>query len=247
MRNDRLAAAMRQAGVSQVRLAAQVGVDPKTVERWISSGRTPHPRHRDAVAAVLERSASSLWDVEEAGPETLPAELVAMYPDRASVPRATWLGLLSTAEANVDVLVMSGTFFAQSQPRIAEMLTARAAAGVRVRMCFGHPDGSSVALRDREEGLGGAMAAKVRASLSYYRTLPATPGCEVRLHDSTLYNSLFRYDGDIVVNPHVYGQPASLNPAFQLRQVPGGVLFAHYVSSFQSVWDSATIWDGKAI
>lgn len=238
---------MRQAGVSQVRLASEIGVDPKTVERWISSGRTPHPRHRDAVAAVLERSPSSLWAVEDAGPETLPAELVAMYPDRASVPRATWLGLLNTAESNIDVLVMSGTFFAQSQPRIAEMLTERAAAGVQIRLCFGRPDGASVALRDQEEGLGGAMAAKVRASLSYYRALPAVPGCGVRLHDTTLYNSLFRYDDDIVVNPHVYGQPASLNPAFRLRQVPGGLLFGHYVQSFETVWDTATTWDGKVI
>lgn len=53
--------------------------------------------------------------------------------------------------------------------------------------------------------------------------------------------------GAVVVNPHVYGQPASLNPAFRLRQVPGGVLFGHYMQSFETVWDSATTWDGKAI
>ena len=41
---------MAQAGLSQVRLAAAVGVDPKTVERWVAQGRTPHPRHRVAVS-----------------------------------------------------------------------------------------------------------------------------------------------------------------------------------------------------
>lgn len=46
---------------------------------------------------------------------------------------------------------------------------------------------------------------------------------------------------------HVYGQPTSLNPAFLLRQAPGGVLFGHYVQSFESVWNTATTWDGKTI
>ena len=142
---------------------------------------------------------------------------------------------------------MSGTFYAQTQPRIAQMLAERAAAGVRIRLCFGNPDGASVMLRDREEGLGNAMASKVRASLSYYRDLPDLPGCEVRLHDTTLYNSLFRYDHEIVVNPHVYGQPASLNPVIRLRQLQGGVLFGHYLRSFETVWDTATTWDGKVL
>jgi hypothetical protein len=52
---------------------------------------------------------------------------------------------------------MSGTFYAQAQPRIGKELAAAAARGVRVRVCFGDPASDAVAVRDREEGLGGTL------------------------------------------------------------------------------------------
>ena len=42
------------------------------------------------------------------------------------------------------------------------------------------------------------------------------------LHSTTRYAALFRYDDEIIVNPHVYGEPASANPALHLRRLDGG-------------------------
>jgi hypothetical protein len=64
------------------------------------------------------------------------------------------------------VLVFSGTFFAQSNPQVVKMLAERAAQGARVRLCFGDPGGEAVAIRGREEGIGDALSAKIRASLT---------------------------------------------------------------------------------
>lgn len=75
--------------------------------------------------------------------------------------------------------------------------------------CFGDPAGRAVAVRGNEEGIGVALAAKIRASLTYYRPLVPEEGCEVRLHDTTLYNSLFP------VRRSVVGQSAYLRPARQ--------------------------------
>lgn len=168
--------------------------------------------------------------------------MIGTYQNRASVPRDMWLSLLQQADEQIDVLVFSGTFFAQSNPHVARMLADRAAAGVRVRLCFGLPDGHAVANRGREEGIGDTLAAKIRASLFYYRALPAVPGCEVRLHDTTLYNSLFRYDDTLLVNPHVYGQPASANPVLHLKWSGDGGWFDDYAHSFDAVWASARPW-----
>ena len=164
------------------------------------------------------------------------------YPNRASVPRETWLTLLREARARIDVLVFSGTFFAQSNPHVARMLGERAASGVRVRLCFGDPAGRAVAVRGCEEGLGDTLAAKIRASLTYYRPLLPEDGCEVRLHDTTLYNSLFRYDEDLLVNPHIFGQPASANPVFHLKRVDAHGWFDSYTGSFEAVWADARPW-----
>src|SRR6266571_6865333 len=138
----------------------------------------------------------------------------------------------------------SGTFYAQTQPRIAKMLAAAASGGVRVRLCFGDPASEAVTVRDREERIGGTLAAKIRSALTYYRSLADVDGCELRLHSTTLYASLFRYDDEILVNPHAYGEPASANPTFHLRRIDGGTIADHYMASFERVWETAVPWSG---
>ena len=90
---------------------------------------------------------------------------------------------LAAAAVAVDVLVFSGTFYAQTRPA-----------------------SDAVATCDREEGLGGTLAAKIRSALTYYRPTAAADGCQLRLDATTLYASLFRYDDD-------HGQPARLRRA----------------------------------
>lgn len=248
--NERLRTVMIQRKVTPEDLAASCEVDVKTVERWISLGRQPLRRHRWAVAQSLGVDESYLWPPEEddtPGQPTEQTELVAAFPNRASVPQKTWVRLLKSAQEHIDVLVFSGTFFAQTNPRVAAMLAERADAGVRVRLCFGDPSGKAVAVRDEEEGIGGTLSAKIRASLTYYRKLIGTPGCEVCLHDTTLYNSLLRFDDALLVNPHVWGQPASANPLFELRRLGDDGWFDHYVGSFDAVWETAKPWSPESI
>ena len=60
----------------------------------------------------------------------------------------------------------------------------------------------------------------------------------MRLHDTTLYNSIFRFDDDVLVNMHAYGAVASKSPVMHVRRIEGGRLFAHYMESFERVWNS---------
>jgi len=245
-RNERLRTLMHQKGVTLDELASACEVIPKSVERWISQDRIPHAKHRRATVRLLEVDEGYLWPGLEGKQSTSQApqtELLQMHQNRASVPREVWLSLLGSATESIDVLVFSGTFFAQTNPHVARMLKARAEAGAQVRLCFGNPKGNAVAIRGREEGIGETLAAKIRASLTYYRSLIDTPGCEVRLHDTTLYNSLFRYDDNLLVNPHIWGQPASANPVMQLRRMSSTGWFDHYQGSFEAVWKTAVNWD----
>lgn len=245
--NDRLRVSLVRSGVQRDELAECCGVDPKTVDRWISdSGRVPHPRYRWAAAQRLGVDESFLWPAVLARrPDSGMGELVELFRDRASIPRETWLQVMSGASASIDVLVMSGTFYSQVQPRISQALAARAEAGAHVRLCFGDPASEAVAIRDREERIGGTLAHKIRSSLCYYRDLVDIDGVEIRLHSTTLYASLFRYDDDLLANPHAYGEPASANPVMYLRRGgPGGVV-DHWMSSFERVWESSRLWTGE--
>jgi hypothetical protein len=53
--------AILASGMEPTQLARKVGVDPKSVERWITKGRVPHPRHRWKACQILEREESELW------------------------------------------------------------------------------------------------------------------------------------------------------------------------------------------
>jgi hypothetical protein len=227
------------------------GVDAKTAERWIIPGRVPHRSHRWAAARRLGCEESYLWpDIRRSAAhraEASQSELVRLYPDRASVPREVWLRMMTDACEHIDVLVFSGTFYAQTQPRVASMLADAAGRGTEVRLCFGDPASDAVATRDREEGLAGTLAHKIRSALTYYRRLAGVDGCQMRLHSTTLYMSLFRYDDEIMANPHAYGEPASANPTLHLRRLDGGQIAGHYLTCFERVWDTAKPWYGEEV
>ncbi|KPI17650.1 hypothetical protein OK074_1671 [Actinobacteria bacterium OK074] len=233
-----------QRGLTVDEVAEACSVDPKTASRRLG-GRVPHRRHRWTVASLLRVDETYLWPQAAQRTSQLGsphAEPVDTYPNRASVPRDVWLSLLLDAMKQVDVLVFSGTFFAQTNPHIARMLQERAQADVRVRLCFGDPDGNAVRTRGQEEGIGNTLAAKIRAPLTYYRDLVDSPSCEVRLHDTTLYTSIFRCDDHLMANPHIWGRPASANPLLHLRRTNDGEWFERYSESFEAVWTTARPW-----
>ena len=240
---------MLRRGCTPGRLALTCEVSPKTVERWINAGRLPHRETRWRIAQTLDLDEVYLWPellnepTTEERIDSVESELVQVYPDRASVPRDVWLKLVGSAQRHIDVLVFAGTFLANVNPRITDMLAERAAAGVKVRLCWGDPNSQAVDIRDREEGLRGTLAHKIRAALTYYRPLVSTPGCEVRLHRAGVYASLFRFDDLMLANPHIWGAPASANPVLQLRRIEGSTWFDGYRRSFDAVWDTASSLD----
>jgi hypothetical protein len=112
--------------------------------------------------------------------------------------------------------------------------------GTKVRLTLGDPDSEAVRRRGEEEGIGDGLAARVRLGLLYLREAIGAPGVELRFHATTLYNSLYRFDDDLLVNAHVYGAPAAHSPVLHLRRLPGGQLVNHYQASFERVWEQAS-------
>lgn len=245
MANERLRSTLLQRGISYDALAEHLGVDPKTVERWVR-GRAPYRRHRYAIAKLLGVEEVYLW------PDALPREQVAaasesevvnIYPHRSEVPRDVWGRLFSEAEEEIGVLVYAGLFLSEDSG-VQRTFLDKAKSGVRIRILLGDPASPVVAERGEDEGVGEAMAAKVRNALVLYKPLRTVDGTEFRFHRTVLYNSIYRADDNLLVNTHIYGLTAAHAPVWHLRKVPGGELVNAYLDSFERVWESGTPIEG---
>ena len=150
---------MLQRGVTPTKLAEHVGVDPKTVERWIVKGREPYRRHRYTIAAFLGMEEVYLWPDALTRDEVAAAsqsEIVTVYPHRSEVPRDVLGRFFAEAETEIGVLVYAGLFLSEDSGSNGRLPT-------RPRPVFGSGccsvtrRVSEVAERGEDEGVGDAM------------------------------------------------------------------------------------------
>ena len=236
--NDPLRRALTEARLRETDVATALSVDPKTVQRWLA-GRIPHPRHRWAVADLLRLDERELWPDQDGFGGPTCREIKASYPHRSAVPRETWRQLFANAEHDISILVYAALFLAEDV-ELVRLLADKARAGVSVRLLLADPDSSQVAERGAEEGIGAAVAARVRNALALFRPLLETEGVEARQHETVLYNSIFRADDEMLINPQVHGIAAAYAPILHLRHLQPGGMFATYADSFERVWAEAS-------
>ncbi|MGW5971009.1 XRE family transcriptional regulator [Streptomyces sp. NPDC055186] len=240
MPNERLRSALLARGMTVQSLADEIQVNAKTVERWITQSKVPYRRHQYAAAAALKVDVTTLWEDDrnvDSTADLTKAEISTVYPHRHMVPPGLWREIFERSQKSLDVLVYSGLFLSED-PLFHALLKAKVEAGVRVRLLLGDPDCAAVRQRGEDEGHR-IMDGKIRNALLLYRPLiKSHPEIALRLHDSTLYNSIYRSDDEMLVNPHVYGIGAYMAPVLHLRRLPGG-LFDTYANSIEHTWENA--------
>ncbi|WP_370948170.1 hypothetical protein AB5J62_14110 [Amycolatopsis sp. cg5] len=175
--------------------------------------------------------------VDEERPRGVPGELVALYPHRSDTPKSLWLDLLSGASESIDLFANASLFLPEDNPTAIEILKKKARSGVKIRILLGDPDTEAMVLRGKEERLFDAIPGRIKMALAYYRPLVGIEGIEFRLHATSLYNSIFRYDDQMLVNQHIYGTYGYIAPILHLRKVAGADFFDTYMKSFELVWN----------
>src|SRR5215471_3725628 len=143
--NETLCHALFQAGLTEVHVAARLGVDTKTVRRWIAGRALPYRRHRWALAALLSTAEADLWPQLRSA-QSRPEELVAIYPYLGTVPREVWLRLFGSAQHEISLLDHGGGPLAADRD-VVRALAEKVRAGVMVRICLAEPDDAGVSVR----------------------------------------------------------------------------------------------------
>ncbi|MFP8887546.1 MULTISPECIES: helix-turn-helix domain-containing protein [Streptomyces] len=233
---------MAAGGWTYATLAAKAEVDPKSVERWVNLGRTPRRTTAMLAAEALGEDVHALWPAlrQARSARAISPELMALYDQRADVPVSAFTDMLTQAREHIDVLVYAAVFLHEAYPRLNDLLRERAAEGCTVRIAIGDADSENVQQRGREEKFGHGIESRCRLALMHYRPLVGVPGIEIRTHGTTLYNSLYRADDQMLVNAHVWGVNAYGAPVWHLRRHDNGKVFGTYAQSFDAVWATAT-------
>jgi transcriptional regulator with XRE-family HTH domain len=240
VRNERLRAAMADAQVTVDDVAAATEVDPKTVQRWLS-GRRPYSRHRWRVAKLLGDDEQYLWppdatmDAEAACTE----EIVAAYPHRALLPPASWWRMFEGASERIDLLGYAMLHLPDQHPDLMRLLDDKGVHGCKIRIALADPEAPTVVQRDDEERLEEGLLHRIRTSIKYYGELGDAAGVELRLHGTPLYNSVFRFDNEMLVTPHLYRLPGSKAPLLHLRRRNPGGMFDTFADHFDRVWNES--------
>lgn len=234
----RLEAALLAAGLAADEVARQLEVDPRTVRHWLA-GRTPYPRHQGQLAQLLGQDARTLWPHDEdrgnAG-----EELVALYAHRADVPAAAWRSRLDVARSQIDLLAYAMLFLIEMHPGLVSTLKHKGSEGCAVRIAVVDPRSPQAAERDAEEQLAEGLLARIRTSMRYLSPLHGCAGVELRQHRTPMYNSIFRFDDEMFVTPHVYRMPGYFAPLLHLRRQASDGIFESLSGHFDRIWQDST-------
>src|ERR1700690_1396854 len=168
MPNERLRATLIDSEYGERSLAEELGLDPKSVQRWITRDITPRRAAAHRAAKLLGVPAAWLWPELETDRESASqAEIVTLYPHRSEVPRRLWLDLLASATERVWLYAHASLFLAEDNPESIDIIRSKAAAGVDVRILMADPDSPECTKRGVEERLFDAIPARVRMALAY--------------------------------------------------------------------------------
>jgi hypothetical protein len=237
MANDRLRAAMAAARLDIETVAAHVGVDPKTVQRWLM-GRMPHARHRWILVDLLGEQEELLWPDRGSATGGAPhtAEIVAAWAHRADAPLALWSRLLQRASSQIDLLGYAILFLPEQHPDLPDLLAERCAAGLKVRVALADPTSAEVARRDELERLGSTLPARIRTTVQLLAEVRDVAGVELRYHSIPLYNAIYRFDEQMLVTPYLVGAHGFQHPLLHLRRRSATGIFQAFADQFEAIW-----------
>ncbi|MBB5120054.1 helix-turn-helix domain-containing protein [Streptomyces eurocidicus] len=242
--NTALRSAMADAGLSSRQLALRVGVSGKTVERWISDPElTPHPRNRHDVCAALGVDEDMLWPkaVKERIKAGTDREIVRSYPYRSACPSTVWGDLVDAAEEELLFAGFTNYFLWLDQPDFVGTLRRKLKQGCRVRFLLGDPAGEVTRQREQIEDVALQVSTRIRITLEHLEKLGPAENLETRFSappDATNHVSLsvFRFDDQALVTPHLARLVGHDSPLLHLRRHGEGGMFSRFAEHGEELW-----------
>ncbi|MEW2413365.1 XRE family transcriptional regulator [Streptomyces sp. NPDC046866] len=224
------------------------------MERWIADGAlTPHARNRHDTCRVLGVDEEMIW------PEAVTArvkvgsdrELVSSYPYRSACPSTVWARLADGAARDMFLGGYTNYFFWTQVPDFAGLVRRKAESGCRVRFLVGDPDGDVTRRREEVEAAALTVSTRIGITLEHLARLGPVEGLEVRFSAASdamnhVGLSVFRFDHDALVTPHLARGIGHDSPLLHLRRQGEGGMFDRFSAHAEELWNRGRdVWGAE--
>jgi transcriptional regulator with XRE-family HTH domain len=239
---------MEAAHFTPRKLAARVGVTPKTVQRWLSDeSLIPHQRNQDDVCAALGVDVQMIWPKAVRGTVKTghDREVFAAYPYRSACPTSVWGKLISDSKEDIFLAGYTNYFVWLEQPAFHQTLRRKAGSGCRVRFLLGDPESETTRQRERIEDVALTVSTRIRITLENIAKLSDMDGVEARFSapddgPNHVSLSVFRFDSNALVTPHLARVVGHDSPMLHLRKSLDGGMFDRFAEHAEELWERGT-------
>lgn len=228
--------------MTESELARRCGVDPKTVSRWVADdARVPRPRLRWKASEALGKDESVLWpDAVKSAIKTGPdREVQAVYPYRSACPRSAWRKLITASRERLFFAGYTSYFLWLEHPNLGAALRRKAQAGCQVRFVLGDPSSPVTAHREAVEATSLTLSTRIRVTLSELEGLGKDSGVEYRFSDDHVALSVWLFDDEALVAPHLTDAAGHESPLLHLQRQQEDGLFDRFAGHAEWLWEHA--------
>ncbi|MFD7446441.1 XRE family transcriptional regulator [Streptomyces sp. NPDC059909] len=152
--------------------------------------------------------------------------------------------LIGGATEDIFLAGYTNYFFWLEQPAFVDTLRRKAESGCRVRFLLGDPDGEVTRQREAIEDVALSVSTRIRITLEHLDRLGPLDGVETRLSSADdavnhVSLSVFRFDHDALVTPHLARLVGHDSPLLHLRRLSEGGMFDRFAEHAEELWGRA--------
>jgi hypothetical protein len=171
-------------------------------------------------------------------------EVVSVYPYRSACPKAVWGELIERAKDQILFAGYTNYFIFLDQPAFHRTLQEKLSQGVRVRFLLGDPEGSGHPSPGADRGHRAQRLHAYQDHAGEPGKVGAPEGLEVRYtsaEDATNHVglSVFRFDEDALVCPHLARLVGHDSPMMHLRKRDDHGMFDRFADHAEELWSRA--------
>ncbi|WP_379134375.1 hypothetical protein [Paenibacillus sp. sgz500958] len=186
------------------------------------------------IISSLQKLDLSLKESVELLNQTSKVGLVGIWSRRVSIDNEVWIKKIKESKSKIDILGYAIHFLPEHY-EFNKLIESKSKEGCRIRFLLGKPDGYYIKARNIEEKNEGSIPERIETTLARLGPLIEQGLIEIRLHDAPLYNSIYRFDSEMLVTPHLYGLRGAAAPLINLKEIDKGI-FEIYGQHFEDIW-----------